>query len=62
MSQNPYESPTPHPTPPPKPKYERSGCYPEHGRPFRVWALLGVLALVVLILAGISALLNFLLT
>ncbi len=41
-----------------KREYEKSGLYPENGKPFRVWALLGVIALTVMILAGISALIN----
>ncbi|MDT8399384.1 MAG: hypothetical protein RQ899_12280 [Pseudomonadales bacterium] len=45
----------------PEPEYEKSGLYPEHGKPFRLWALLGWLTLVIVILAGISALLNFIL-
>lgn len=42
-------------------EYEKSGCYPESGKPFRVWALLGGLMLVIALLAGAAALLNFLL-
>jgi hypothetical protein len=42
-------------------EYEQSGCYPEQGKPFRVWALLGGLMLVILALAGAAVLLNFLL-
>ena len=40
-------------------EYEQSGCYPEQGKPFRIWALLGWLTLLILALAGIAALLNF---
>lgn len=60
MSQQIHDQ-SPLPAAPPKREYERSGCYPENGRPFRIWALLGVLALTILMLAGISALLNYLL-
>ncbi len=42
-------------------KYEESGCYPENGKPYRVWALLGGLMLVIVALAGVAILLNFLL-
>lgn len=42
-------------------EYEKSGCYPEGGKPFRVWALLGGLMLVIALLAGAAALLNVLL-
>jgi hypothetical protein len=39
-------------------EYEQSGCYPEGGKPFRVWALLGWLTLLIVALAGVAALLN----
>ena len=39
-------------------EYERSGCYPEHGKPFRIWALLGWLTALIVALAGVAALLN----
>ena len=42
-------------------EYEQSGCYPEKGKPFRVWALLGGLMFVIFALAGAAVLLNFLL-
>ena len=42
-------------------RYEKSGCYPDQGRPFRLWALLGGLLLVIVVLAAVSALLNFIL-
>lgn len=42
-------------------EYEKSGCYPENGKPFRVWALLGGLMIVIVVIAGAAALLNFLL-
>lgn len=61
MSQEIHDQSPPHPTPPPRREYERSGCYPENGRPFRIWALLGVLIVTIIMLAGISAVLNFLL-
>lgn len=47
--------------PKPQREYERSGCYPENGRPFRIWALVGGLLLVIVLMAGVSALLNYLL-
>lgn len=42
-------------------EYERSGCYPEQGRPFRLWALLAGLTLVVVLLALVAVILNFVL-
>lgn len=39
-------------------EYERSGCYPEDGKPFRIWALLGWLTALIVLLAGVAALLN----
>lgn len=42
-------------------QYEQSGLYPENGKPFRLWALLGWLTLLIIALAGVAALLNFLL-
>ena len=42
-------------------KYEQSGLYPETGKPFRLWALLGWLTLLIAVLAGAAALLNILL-
>jgi len=44
-----------------KREYEKSGFYPKNSKPFRIWALLGTLTGVILILAAISALLNFIL-
>ena len=38
--------------------YEQSGCYPAEGKPFRLWALLGGLTLVIIGLAVAAALLN----
>lgn len=38
--------------------YEQSGCYPAEGKPFRLWALLGWLTLVIVALAVTAALLN----
>jgi hypothetical protein len=38
--------------------YEQSGCYPAEGKPFRLWALLGWLTLVIVCLAVTAALLN----
>jgi hypothetical protein len=40
-------------------EYEQSGLYPANGKPFRLWALLGGLTLVILALAGVAMLLNF---
>lgn len=42
-------------------EFEKSGCYPETGKPFRLWALLGWLTLLVAALAVVAALLNMLL-
>jgi hypothetical protein len=42
-------------------KYEESGCYPENGKPYRIWALLGGLMLVIVLLAGAAIVLNLLL-
>jgi hypothetical protein len=43
-------------------EYEKSGLYPQDGsKPFRIWALLGFLMLVIGALAGAAVLLNFLL-
>jgi hypothetical protein len=41
--------------------YEQSGLYPVRGKPFRLWALLGWLTLLIVALAGVSAMLNFIL-
>jgi hypothetical protein len=60
----PYEplAPLSEPPAPAEPrKYEESGCYPENGKPYRVWALLGGLMLVIVVLAGVAVLLNVLL-
>lgn len=43
-----------------KREYERSGLYPKQGKPFRVLALLGVLLLVILFMAGAAALVDWL--
>jgi hypothetical protein len=45
----------------PEREYEQSGLYPEHEKPFRVWALLGWLAGIVAVLAGAAALLDIML-
>ena len=55
------QGPEPSSQTPPERKYDRSGFYPEDGKAFRVWALLGWLLGVVVLLAGASALLNFML-
>lgn len=48
--------------PPAYREYDRSGLYPSGGgKAFRIWALLGWLAGVIVVLAGVSALLNILL-
>ena len=39
-------------------EYEKSGCYPSEGKPFRLWALIGWLTLVIISIAGVAALLN----
>ncbi len=59
MSAKPDERPERVPNEPRK--YEESGCYPENGKPYRVWALLGGLMFVIVALAGVAVLLNFLL-
>lgn len=41
-------------------EYEKSGLYPENGKPFRVFALLGWLAAVVVLMAVAAAILDFL--
>lgn len=43
-----------------KREYERSGLYPKQGKPFRVIALLGVLLLVILFMAGAAAIVDWL--
>ena len=43
-------------------EYERSGMYPERGKPYRLWGLLGFLLLVVVFMAGASAVLNYIYT
>lgn len=42
-------------------EYDKTGCYPAEGKQFRIWALLGWLTLLIAVLAGISAVLNFVL-
>ena len=42
-------------------EYELSGLYPENGKAFRVWALLGWLAGIVVFLAGAAAVLDLML-
>lgn len=59
MSDSPQNSSDSRPAPPRE--YEKSGLYPENGKPFRLWALLGGLMLVVAVLAGAAALLDILL-
>lgn len=39
-------------------EYEKSGLYPENGKPFRILALLGWLGAIVVCLAGAAAILN----
>lgn len=58
MSDSKQETQTQPRAPAPKREYERSGCYPENGKPFRMWALFGWLTGVVVVLAAIAALLN----
>ena len=45
----------------PEREYEKSGMYPAKGKAFRLWALLGWLTAVIVALAAVSALLNFIL-
>lgn len=42
-------------------EYDKSGFYPEKGKPFRIWALLGWNLLVIALIALASAALNFIL-
>lgn len=49
------------PASPPKREYERSGMYPKEGKQFRILALLGWLAGVVVLIATTAALLDYLL-
>ena len=42
----------------PEREYEQSGLYPENDKPFRIWALLGWLGVVVVFIAGTAALLD----
>lgn len=44
-----------------KREFEQSGLYPDNGKPFRMWALFGWLTLLIAGLAGVAALLNFIL-
>lgn len=49
--------------PPPegtKREYERSGLYPENGKPFRMWALFGWLTALIALLAVVAVVLNLL--
>jgi hypothetical protein len=39
----------------PEREYEQSGMYPEKGKAFRIWALLGWLAGIIVFLAVVSA-------
>ncbi|MES2624951.1 MAG: hypothetical protein V4628_06720 [Pseudomonadota bacterium] len=45
----------------PEREYEKSGMYPAEGKAFRLWALLGWLTGVMVVLAAVSALLNYIL-
>ena len=54
MSDNPRE-------PKPTREYDKSGFYPENGKPFRIWALLGWNILIIVVIAAASAALNFIL-
>ncbi len=47
--------------PVPEREYDKSGFYNEEGKSFRIWALLAWLTGTVVVLAGISALLNIIL-
>lgn len=44
----------------PQREYERSGLYPDEGKPFRIVALLGVIFLVMVFMAGAAALIDWL--
>jgi hypothetical protein len=46
------------PTESPEREYEKSGLYPEDGKPFRILALLGWLAAIVVLLAVAAAVLD----
>ena len=65
MSDSPSDKPADKPSDEPAAsarEYEKSGLYPADGRkPFRLWALLGFLMLVIAFLAGAAALLDILL-
>lgn len=39
-------------------EYEKSGMYPENGKPFRILALLGVLFIAVVLMAAAAAVLD----
>lgn len=45
----------------PEREYDKSGLYPTQGKAFRIWALLAWLTGVIVVLAAVSALLNFIL-
>jgi hypothetical protein len=49
------------PDPKPPREYDKSGFYPENGKPFRIWALLGWNLLVIALIAVAAAVLNFVL-
>lgn len=51
-------SPPPPQRQPDKRAYEQSGLYPPGAKPFRLWALLGFLTLVIAGLAAAAAILN----
>ncbi|HHX82175.1 MAG TPA: hypothetical protein GX696_04235 [Pseudomonadaceae bacterium] len=59
MSDSKQETQPRHSATAPKREFERSGCYPENGKPFRMWALFGWLTGIIVVLAAIAALLNF---
>jgi hypothetical protein len=42
-------------------EYEKSGLYPETGKPFRMFALLGWLGAVVILMAAAAAILDYML-
>jgi hypothetical protein len=52
--------PEPEPTVAPR-EYDRSGLYPEEGKAFRLWAILGWNLLVVALMAAAAAALNIIL-
>lgn len=42
-------------------EYDKTGFYPENGKPFRIWALLGWNLAIIVVIACAAAALNFIL-